>query len=237
MTPFNALQAHSKTRRNIFIVEDHPAFREGLVQIMSVEKDLRVCGQADSAEQALPAINRLKPDLVLVDITLPGKSGLKLIKELRAAHNRVKLLVLSMHDEALYADRVLRTGGDGYVMKQADPEEIVHAVRDVLGGHLYVSEEVMASRSGVARVPRPDGKPHALDKLTDEELEVLESLGWGRSTGEISRKLGLNAKKVETACTRIKKKLKLKTLNSLIRYAVCWIESTKGSEPGGIPAC
>jgi DNA-binding NarL/FixJ family response regulator len=216
------------TRRNIFIVEDHPAFREGLVQILNVENDLVVCGQSDTAEQALPAINRLKPDLVLVDITLPGKSGLKLIRELRAANTRVKLLVLSMHDEALYAERVLRTGGDGYIMKQADPEEIVHAVRDVLSGHLYVSEEVLASRSGVAPAPRANGKAHSLDQLTDEELEILESLGLGRSNGEIARKLRLSAKKVETACARIKRKLKLKTVNALIRYAVCWIESTKG---------
>ncbi len=135
------------SRRTIFIVEDHPVFREGLVQIISGEKDLSVCGEASDADHALEAIARLKPDLVLVDITLPGKSGLELIKELRSRDSKVRILVVSMHDEALYADRVLRAGGDGYIMKQEDPEEIVHAIRDVLGGHIYVSEEVLASNA------------------------------------------------------------------------------------------
>lgn len=188
--------------------------------------DLLVCGQAGSTEQALPAINRLKPDLVLVDITLPGKSGLELIQKLRAADARVKLLVLSMHDEALYADRVLRTGGDGYIMKEADPEEIIHAIRDVLGGHLYVSDEVMARRSKPTTSSRAVAKT-PFGQLTDSELEILELLGLGRSAAEIARKLRLSGKKVETACARIKKKLKLKTLNALIRYAVCWIEANK----------
>src|ERR1035437_818129 len=111
--------------RRVFIVEDHPVFREGLVQVINGEGDMIVCGKAEDAEQALEAIPGLKPDLVLVDISLPGKSGFELIKEVRAQNGSVKLLVLSMHDEALYADRVLRAGGDGYIMKQEDPEEVV----------------------------------------------------------------------------------------------------------------
>ena len=213
--------------RNVFIVEDHPAFREGLVQIINGEKDLEVCGQAGSAEQALPAIKRLNPDLVLVDITLPKKSGLKLIQELRAAHNKVKLLVLSMHDEALYADRVLRTGGDGYIMKQADPDEIVHAVRDVLNGHLYISDEVMAARSDATPVAAA-GKEPSLAELSDDELGILELLGLGQSNREIARKLELTIKKVDASLLRIQKKLKLKTVNALIRFAVCWIDAAKG---------
>lgn len=226
MSKTGSSKSHSPTRRKIFIVEDHPAFREGLVQIVTAEKDLLVCGHAGSAEQALPAIRRLKPDLVLVDISLPGKSGLKLIQELRAADARVKLLVLSMHDEALYADRVLRTGGDGYIMKEADPEEIVHAIRDVLNGHLYVSDEVMAGRSKVTPASS-SGPKTALAQLADAELEILELLGLGRSNAEIARKLRLSGRKVETACARIRKKLKLKTVNALIRYAVCWIEANQ----------
>jgi DNA-binding NarL/FixJ family response regulator len=211
----------------IFIVEDHPTFREGLVQIMAVEKDLSVCGQAESAEKAFPAIKRLKPDLVLVDITLPGKSGLKLIQELRAAGNRVKLLVLSMHDEALYADRVLRAGGDGYIMKQADPGELVYAIRDILGGHLYVSDEVMARRPHGGQSSRNAKEPHLLDHLTDDELGVLEMLGMGRSNVEIARELRMTRKAVETTCARIKRKVKVTTINALIRYAVCWVETHK----------
>ncbi|MCX6928797.1 MAG: response regulator transcription factor [Verrucomicrobia bacterium] len=127
--------AGSKAPKKVFIVEDHPVFREGLAQIINSESDLTVCGEAEDAEHALEAIPGLKPDLVLVDITLPGKGGLELIKELRDLNSSVKLLVLSMHDEALYADRVLRAGGDGYIMKEEDPEEVVHAIRDVLRGH------------------------------------------------------------------------------------------------------
>jgi DNA-binding NarL/FixJ family response regulator len=140
----------STSSTKIFIVEDHPVFREVLRQLVNREADLTVCGEADDCDQALKAIPRLNPDLVLVDLALPGKTGLELIKELRAVNRQIKLLVVSMHDEALYADRVLRAGGDGYIMKQEDPAEIVHAVRDVLAGHIYVSEEVLAGSSKTA---------------------------------------------------------------------------------------
>ena len=132
----------SRAASKIFVVEDHPVFREGLVQVLNGETDLTVCGESGTAEQALPSIRRLQPDLVLVDISLPGKSGLELIRELRLKDRRVKILVISMCDEAVYAARVLQAGGDGYIMKQEDPEEIVHAIRDVLNGRIYVSEEV-----------------------------------------------------------------------------------------------
>ena len=180
-------------RRKVFIVEDHPVFREGLVQIINSEDDLTVCGEAADAEQALEAIPSLKPDLVLVDISLPGKSGLELIKDLRARNGGVKLLVLSMHDEALYADRVLRAGGDGYIMKQEDPEEVVHAIRDVLGGHIYVSDEIMAGGAKGAEARRSEPKSRPLGQLTDMELEVLELLGEGKTNLEIARQLHFRA--------------------------------------------
>ena len=128
--------------KRVFIVEDHPVLRETLVQIVSRENDLTVCGQARAARQAFKAIGRVKPDLVLVDITLPGKSGLELVKELRAVDRKIKLLVVSMHDAALYADRALQAGGNGYLRKQGDPEALIHAIRDVLDGRSYVSEDV-----------------------------------------------------------------------------------------------
>jgi DNA-binding NarL/FixJ family response regulator len=215
----------SPSPKMIFIVEDHPAFREGLVQILSQEEDLAVCGQAGNAAQALRSIIRLKPDLVLVDITLPGKSGLELIKELRAVDRKVKLLVISMHDEALYADRVLRAGGDGYIMKQEDPEEIIHAIRDVLGGRIYVSEQVLARRSRVSPKCRPGAKTRPLQTLSDTELEILGALGQGRTNREIARHFRLSVATVATHCTRIQKKLHLKSINALIRYAVCWVET------------
>ena len=202
-------------------------FREGLAQIINSEDDLTVCGEAEDAEHALEAILGLKPDLVLEDITLPGKSGLELIKELRDLNLSVKLLVLSMHDEALYADRVLRAGGDGYIMKEEDPEEVVHAIRDVLGGRIYVSEQVMA---GVKETPPSSGsalKSRPLAQLADAELEVLELLGEGKTNLEVARQLHLQPESVNTHCKHIMRKLDLKTSNALIRYAVCWVEGGK----------
>jgi DNA-binding NarL/FixJ family response regulator len=213
--------------KKVFIVEDHPVFREGLVQIINSEGDLTVCGEAEDAEHALEAIPSLKPDLALVDIGLPGKSGLELIKDLRARKGGIKLLVLSMHDEALYADRVLRAGGDGYIMKQEDPEEVVHAIRDVLAGRIYVSEEVLGggTKGSPARGAEPKSRP--LGQLTDMELEVLELLGEGKTDPEIARQLRVRAGTASAHCTQIKKKLNLKSINALIRYAVCWVEGGK----------
>lgn len=214
----------SGLRRKIFIVEDHPTFREGLVQILSGQKDLIVCGQAGDADRALQAITRLNPDLALVDITLPGKSGLELIKELRLQNSKVRILVVSMHEEAVYADRVLRAGGDGYIMKQEDPEEIVNAIRDVLAGRIYVSEEVLAStvKTPLKRVSRPETRP--IDQLTDLELNILELLGQGKNNREIARQLHLDVGKVVARCGQMRKKLKLKSDNALVHYAVCWWE-------------
>jgi len=210
--------------RRIFIVEDHPVFREGLVQIIAGEKDLMVCGEAGEADHARQAIARLKPDLVLVDITLPGKSGLELIKELRSRDSKIRILVVSMHDEALYADRVLRAGGDGYIMKQEDPDEIVHAMRDVLAGHIYVSEEVLAraTKASQAGVAKPEAR--ALDVLTDEELNILELLGRGKNNDDIARQLHLEVRKVIARCLQMRRKLRLKSNNALVRHAAFWVE-------------
>jgi len=158
-----------------------------------------------------------------VDIGLPGKSGLELIKEIRDCKIPVKLLAVSMFDEAIYAQRVLRAGGDGYVMKQEDPEVIVLAIRDVLAGRIYVSESVFATEA----IKQPSKVEASLiDGLTDTELEVLESLGQGRSSNEISDQVGLTVKEVDAFANSIRRKLKLKNLNALIRYAVCWVEDS-----------
>ncbi len=215
----------SSKPRGIFLVEDHPTFREGLAQILEKEQDLTVCGSAGTAAAALRSIARLEPDLVLVDLTLPGKSGLELIKDLRKTDRKVKLLVLSMHDQALYADRVLRAGGDGYIMKQQDPEEIIHAVRDVLGGHVYVSEEVFSNSPADARNPAANKKKLAFDRLTDVELEILAMLGRGKAAGEIARQLRLPAVQINARCIQMRRKLNLTSNNGLIRYAVCWVET------------
>jgi DNA-binding NarL/FixJ family response regulator len=218
----------TQPRKKIYLVEDHPTFRQGLIQILGGERHLTVCGAAGTADQAFPAIVRTKPDLVLVDISLPGRSGLELIKEIRAVDRTVKLLVISMHDEALYAARVLRAGGDGYIMKQEDPDEIVQAIRDVLDGHIYVSEEVMDSTRGGGRSRRSDENTRPLDRLTDSELEILELLGHGKSSSEIARKLHLSERAVTASRSQLRGKLSLKNAQALLRYAVCWVESEGG---------
>jgi DNA-binding NarL/FixJ family response regulator len=218
------LKKKSEGRKSrIFLVEDHPVFRDGLSKLLNAEGDLMVCGEAGDAKQGLKSIVKLKPDLAVVDIGLPGKSGLELIKEIRALKLTVKLLVVSMFDEALYAQRVLRAGGDGYIMKQEDPEEIIHAIRDVLAGHIYVCEEVFASDASKLPAKKTAG---SLDQLTDSELEVLEALGQGKSTQEISLQTGLSDAEVNAHGNSIRRKLKLKNFNALIRYAVCWVEDS-----------
>ena len=213
------------SKRRVFIVEDHPVFREGLVRMLSREKDLEICGEAGDYEAGIKGIQRLKPDLVLVDLELPGKSGLDLIKKVRSSKQVVKMLVVSMYDEALYADRVLRAGGDGYIMKEESPDEIIYAIRDVLDGHIYVSEEVMdGTAEPSAKIPaEPEQRP--LDHLTDLELNVLELLGRGQNNDEIADKLGLKSKEVASHSVQVRKKLKLKTDNALIHYAVRWVET------------
>ena len=217
-----------QSRKKIYLVEDHPTFRQGVIQILNSEKYLKVCGAAGTVNQALPAIARTKPDLVLVDISLPGRSGLELIKELRSVDRKVKLLVISMHDEALYAARVLRAGGDGYIMKQEDPDEIVRAIRDVLAGRIYVSEAVMESSQGGGRSRPSDEKARPLDQLSDSELEILELLGRGKSSREIARKLHQSERSVTAARSQLRGKLKLKNAQALFRYAVRWVESAGG---------
>jgi DNA-binding NarL/FixJ family response regulator len=196
----------TRTRKKIFLVEDHPPFRRELIQVLESEKQLTVCGAAGTADQALPAIARTKPDLVLADISLAGKSGLELIKEIRSVDPAVKLLVISMHDEAIYAERVLRAGGDGYIMKQEDPDELVQAIRDVLEGHIYVSEEVMENTRGGGRSRRADEKTGPLDQLTDSGLETLEMPGCGKSNREIAPKLRLNERSVTLTRSRLRGK-------------------------------
>ena len=217
-----------RERKKIFLVEDHPTFRQGLIQIVNGESDLMVCGSAGSVEEALSAIARTKPELVLVDISLPGRSGLELIKEIRSADRKIKLLVISMHDEAIYAARVLRAGGDGYIMKQEDPDDLIHAIRDILEGHIYVSEEVLESSRTRGQSRHADEKTRPLDHLTDSELEILELLGRGKSCREIAHTMHLSESSVTAARSQLRGKLSLKNAQELFRFAVRWVESAGG---------
>ncbi len=215
----------AKTKKQLLIVDDHPMMRKGLLQLVEDERDLAVCGEADTAGQVLDLVSKCKPDLVLADITLPDKSGLELIKDLQALHPGLPVLVISMHDESLYAERVLRAGGRGYIMKQAGGEKMLEAIRRVLSGQFYVSESMSAKIfEGLSgRRSQAGGSP--MEKLTDREFEIFQLIGQGRSTQEIAKQLHLSAKTVEVHRLHIKEKLELKTSSELIRQAVRWVET------------
>lgn len=214
-----------KSRRKILIVDDHPIMRQGLAQLIENEPDLVVCGEAENAPKGLEAVKSMQPDLVLADISLPGKNGLELIKDLQAMHPGVAALVISMHDESLYAERVLRAGGRGYVMKQEGGKKIIEAIRQVLDGHIYVSEKMSAKILEIFSGRRPASATASVEHLTDREFEVFQLIGSGKSTREIADQLHLSVKTVEVHRANIKEKLNLKTTTELIRYAVRWGES------------
>ena len=221
-----------KTR--IFLVDDHPFMRHGLSEFIANQPNLVVCGEADNARDALTAIDRIKPDLVITDIILPGKSGLELTKDIRAMHPEIMILVMSMHDEPYYAERVLHAGARGYLMKREGGTKLVTAIQRVLEGHVYVSESI-ANRileSFSRGVSDSNGSP--VQKLTDRELEVFELIGQARTSREIAESLHISIKTVEAHRANIKEKLNLKGGPELIRLAVRWVESK--NSPGAEPA-
>ena len=211
-------------RKKIFIVDDHPMMREGLAQLIGHETDLVVCGEADDAAQALEQIEKLQPDLALVDITLRSTSGLELIKDLRIRAPALSILVISMHDESLYAERVLRAGGRGYVMKQEGGKKLMEAIRQVLSGKTYVSERISAKIFDLFS-GRPTESSSPVERLTDREFEVFRLIGQGLSTKQIAEKLRVSAKTVEVHRVNIKQKLKVATAAELIHFAVRWMDS------------
>ena len=197
--------------------------REGLRTLISREPDLSVCGEAETAAEALKATAELNPDLVLVDIGLPGRNGLELIKDLRAFHPALPILVLSMHDELLWAERVLRAGARGYVMKRETGPVMVQAIRQVLANQLCVSEKISARILESFAGHRVESSPLGL--LSDREFEVFELIGRGKSTTEIAGDLHLSTKTVEAHRAKIKEKLELKTMPELISFAARWVET------------
>jgi len=191
---------------------------------------LQVCGEAGNPSEAFREMGRVKPDLVLTDITMPGRSGLEFIKDLRAADSRISILVISMHDEAIYAERVLRAGGRGYIMKEAGGENLLTAIRQVLQGQVYVSPRMSARiLEGLSgRIPRGSSSP--IGQLTDREFEVLQLIGAGKSTRDIATQLHLSTKTVDVHRGHIKEKLNLKDTTALVRHAVRWVETQSGTE-------
>jgi DNA-binding NarL/FixJ family response regulator len=208
----------------ILIVDDHPLMRKGLALTLSAEPDLEVVGQAADAEEALSVFDKLKPDFVLIDISLPGMSGLELLKHLLALNPDLLTLVVSRHDEALYAERSVRAGAKGYVMKLEAGDDIVQAVRHVLRGGIYMSEELKDRLLFGAAVGRKAPLQSPLEVLSDRELEVFEMTGRGLPTREIAERLHLSVKTVESYRARIKQKLNIETGTELLQQAVQWVE-------------
>ena len=200
--------------------------RQGLAQIVGNETDLTVCGEAETAREALEKANSLKPDLVLVDITLPDKNGLELIKDIHSMQPKILLLVVSMHEESLYAERVLRAGGRGYIMKQEGGKRLMEGIRQVLNGQIYVSDSMSAKILEIFSGRRQDCMSSPVELLSDREFEVFQLIGLGKSTRQIADQLHLSAKTVEVHRVNIKQKLKLQTAPELIRFAVRWVESS-----------
>lgn len=209
--------------KKVFIVDDHPVFRDGLVRIASAISGLVVCGEADNARDAFDAIAKLNPDLVLMDINLPGKSGLELMQDVHAMHPELPVLVISMHDEQLYAERVLRAGARGYIMKQEGPDKMRDAITKVLNGQVYASERTAAAILDALSRPRSSASTSTVGKLTDRELEVLRLTGQGKDNRAIAQELHISLKTVDTHRGHIKEKLGLKNGTELVHYAVRWV--------------
>jgi DNA-binding NarL/FixJ family response regulator len=208
-------------RKKILVVDDHPLVRERVAELINQEPDLLVCGEAEDAHQALAAVAALRPDIAIVDITLKDTYGIELIKDIKNQFPRLPVLVLSMHEETLYAERALRAGARGYLNKQEATKKIIPAIRQVLGGQVYVSEKMASTllqRVAGIRSLEPGGSP--LDALSDRELEVFQLLGDGKPVREIARSLHISVKTVEAHREHIKQKLNLKSSAELIRYAV-----------------
>ncbi|HEY3900574.1 MAG TPA: response regulator transcription factor [Chthoniobacter sp.] len=212
----------SDGRRRVFLVDDHPLVREWLTTLINQQKDLVVCGEADDAPRALQAIESLQPEVAVVDVTLTSGSGIELVKDLKRVAPKVAVVVLSMHDEALYAERAFRAGARGYVMKRETTRKIIAAIHEVLHGRIYVSEEYRTSLTEKLIQGKAVDSP--VDLLSDRELEVFRRLGQGQETRRIGEALGISMKTVQVYCARIKEKLNLANATELLREAMRWWE-------------
>jgi DNA-binding NarL/FixJ family response regulator len=224
----NVLPSKKKVRR-VLIVDDHPIVRQGLRRLIDQEEDLSVCGEAETVRDARAAIKELNPDAIIVDISLKQGDGIELVRDARAHYPTLPILVLSMHDETIYAERMLSAGANGYIMKQAASEQFLVAVRRVLEGGIYVSEAVGNSMiqkfaSGGSYI-----SSNPIDRLSNRELQILHLIGKGSSTRETAEALNLSIKTVESHRQRIKRKLNLTTGAQLVQYAVNWFSGREGS--------
>ena len=220
--------AAKKNARRILIVDDHPIVRQGLRRLMENEEDLSVCGEVETARDARIAIKELNPDAVIVDISLKQGDGIELVRDVRAHYATLPMLVLSMHDEAIYAERMLSAGANGYIMKQAASEQFLASLRRVLDGGIYVSEAVGSNMIQKFASGGSYTSANPIDRLSNRELQILHMIGKGMSTRETANSLNLSIKTVESHRQRIKRKLNLNTGAQLVQYAVNWFA---GREP------
>ena len=213
------------TLRKILLVDDHPLMNEGLRQLLDSQPGLRICGMAGSVQEAIALVESAKPELVITDLTLPGRNGLELIKDLGTTHPELPIIVLSMHDELLYAERVLRAGGRGYVTKDSPTERILEAIRCVLGGGVFASSSVTNHLLQAMLPGKGPAKPSfPLERLTDREIEVFELIGQAKSNHAISCQLGISPRTVDVHRAHIREKLGLEDGNALTRHAIRWVE-------------
>jgi len=212
----------------LLIIDDHPMMRNGLAQLIDNEGDLKVTAQADTAGQAIDLVTKQKFDLILCDISLPDKNGLELIKDIRSLRPELPILVVSMHDEMIYAERVLRAGGRGYIMKQEGGEKFIRAIRQVLSGQIFVSDKMSSRILEIFSGGNKKSENSPVSRLSDREFEVFQLIGHGKGTREIAAELHLSVKTVEVHRANIKEKLNLQTATELVRYAVRWADSEGG---------
>ena len=213
----------AKETKRIIVVDDHPMSREGIVRWIRSTPDLEVCGEAETAAQAFDAVVLTKPDLVLTDITLPGKSGLELIKDIRAVAPALPILVISMHDERIYTERVLRAGAQGYVTKEVGGDTLILAIRRILAGKIYVSQEMSQQILQTFSGGKPAAPGSGIGQLTDREFEIFQLVGQGLLTCQVARRLHISVKTVQAHRANIKAKLNIRTTPKLISYAASWI--------------
>jgi len=212
-----------KTKLRVFLVDDHPLVRKGIADCIADEPGMAVCGQAGTVAETLEGVARAKPDLVLVDIAIPGGDGIELTKELKTRHPSVQVLILSMYDESLYAQRALRAGAGGYLMKSAPADALIRAIRDVCAGRIVVSPQMREQLIGFAVGSMKNRSP--LQQLSDREAQVLRLYGEGCTRGQIAPQLHLSIKTIETHRGNICRKLGLKNSTELLRYAIEFVRS------------
>jgi DNA-binding NarL/FixJ family response regulator len=215
----------STEAKRIVIVDDHPLFRKGLEQLIHSDQNFVICGEAGNAAEAMDVIRRLHPDLAIVDLSLPGANGIELIKNIRAEFPKLTILVLSMHDESLYAVRALRAGAQGYVMKHEAMANVIQAIQEVLSGRPYLSPAMAAQVITKFAHGHVEGEPDPTERLSDRELEILELIGKGADVRQIAKLLHLSPKTVETHRAHIKEKLQLKNSREVARFALQWVSA------------